>query len=85
MSAVKTSPATPPPPRGPEGGSGGGKVKDYLETLRYEWRKITWPERKQWIDSTIVVFVFVLVLMFTLAAFDVAVGKVMNTLLGFNR
>jgi len=56
-----------------------------LETLRYEWRKITWPERKQWIDSTIVVFVFVLVLMFTLAAFDVAVGKVMNTLLGFNR
>jgi len=59
--------------------------KDYVQTLQYEWRKITWPEKKQWKDSTVVVFVFVLVLMAALASMDFSIGWVMNRLLGLNR
>jgi preprotein translocase SecE subunit len=86
MADVKTPTASnPPAPRGAAGNAGGRKLKDYFETLGYEWRKITWPERKQWKDSTIVVFVFVIVLMFTLGIFDLAVGKAMNIIMGLNR
>jgi preprotein translocase SecE subunit len=76
------------PPAGPvaTGASGGRKgINDYLQSLQYEWRKITWPEKKQWWDSTIVVFVFVLVLMASLATMDFGIGWVMNRLLGLNR
>jgi preprotein translocase SecE subunit len=66
-------------------GPGGGKFNDYWTSLQYEWRKITWPEKKQWKDSTIVVFVFVLVLMAALAAMDFGIGTLMNRLLGLNR
>jgi preprotein translocase SecE subunit len=93
MSATKTQsgqsngagnrPATPvaaggSPPRGLS-----ERVRDYWQTLVYEWRKISWPERKQWKDSTIVVFVFVIVLMILLASFDWIVGMLMNELMTF--
>ena len=64
------------------GAPGSNKLKEYWQTLIYEWRKITWPEKKQWKDSTIVVFVFTIVLMIILAAFDWGVGSLMNTILG---
>ena len=68
MSAVKaTSGGGSGPPKGSELAakrSFQDGFKDYFESLRYEWRKITWPERKQWKDSTIVVFVFTIFLMF---------------------
>ena len=95
MSAIKTSSNNPQgsaKSSAPAGaGTGGGKksfndgMKDYFQSLQYEWRKITWPERKQWKDSTIVVFVFVLVLMAALASMDFGIGWVMNRLLGLNR
>ena len=76
------------PPGAPvaTGASGGGnRFGEYFQSLQYEWRKITWPEKKQWKDSTIVVFVFVLVLMTALATMDFGIGWVMNRLLGLNR
>jgi preprotein translocase SecE subunit len=73
------------PPVAAPAGAGGGKLRDYFQSLQYEWRKITWPEKKQWKDSTIVVFIFVLVLMAVLASLDFSVGWFMNRLLGLNR
>jgi preprotein translocase SecE subunit len=74
-----------PAPAAAGTGGGGSKLGDYWQSLQYEWRKITWPEKKQWKDSTIVVFVFVIVLMAALATMDFGIGWVMNRLLGLNR
>jgi preprotein translocase SecE subunit len=88
MSAVK---ATSGPPKGPAAGDPSPKrsfidgLKDYIASLQYEWRKLTWPDKKQWKDSTIVVFVFVIVLMFILSTLDFSIGWVMNQVLGLDR
>ena len=82
MSAVKAPSSGTAPPKGP---GLGDRVREYFQTLAYEWRKITWPERKQWIDSTIVVFVFTIFLMIMLASFDLVVGRGMNWLMGLDR
>jgi preprotein translocase SecE subunit len=88
MSAVKAPSGSPPRPpvsnQAPKKSFNDG-VKDYIQSLQYEWRKITWPEKKQWKDSTIVVFVFVIVLMVLLATMDFSIGWVMNKFLGLDR
>ena len=58
------------------------KLKRYWLELVYEWRKVSWPERKQWIDSTNVVFIFCLFLMLVLTVFDVAVAFIMSKIFG---
>jgi preprotein translocase subunit SecE len=68
----------------PRGASLVDKLREYFISLQYEWRKITWPERKQWKDSTIVVFIFVMVLMAALSLLDLGVGWVMNRLMGLS-
>ena|SRR5687768_8401833 len=72
---------------GANSGSGGlgNRLREYWQTLVYEWRKISWPDRKQWKDSTIVVFVFTIFMMVLLALFDFGVGYVVNKLLGLDR
>jgi preprotein translocase SecE subunit len=50
------------------------RFQEYLESLRYEFRKISWPEKKQWIQSTTVVFIFAVVLMLVLWTLDIIVA-----------
>jgi len=92
MSTVKASSGNPSgsgtkPPAvaagtGGERSSFSDKLRRYWIELAYEWRKITWPERKPWLDSTLVVFIFVLVLMAALFALDYIVGFALGKALG---
>jgi len=45
-------------------------LMEYFLSLRYEWQKITFPTRKEWIQATIVVFLFTLVLMAIISVYD---------------
>jgi preprotein translocase SecE subunit len=51
-----------------------GRVRHYFSELRYELKKVTFPGTKEWINSTIVVFIFTLLLMGVISLFDVVVS-----------
>lgn len=53
-------------------------VKDYFISLKYEWLKLTFPTRKELTQSTIVVFLFTIVLMLVISLYDVLVSFVFN-------
>ena len=54
------------------------KVKDYFVSLKYEWLKLTFPTRKELTQSTIVVFLFTILLMVIISLYDVLVSFVFN-------
>ncbi len=39
-----------------------GKIKDFLDDVRKEMNKVTWPTQKQLLDDTIVVVIFSIIL-----------------------
>lgn len=57
-------------------------VARYFQELRMEWNKITFPERKELYRSTVVVFIFTVVVTMVIAVFDLAVAEVFTFLLG---
>ena len=56
------------------------KVKQFIEDVRVEMKKVVWPEREELINSTIVVIV--ISALFTLFIFltDTIVSKIINIL-----
>ncbi len=54
------------------------RVKDYFISLKYEWMKLSFPTRKELTQSTIVVFLFTILLMVVISLYDVLVSFVMN-------
>ena len=46
------------------------RVRKYFEELKFEWLKITFPSKKELTQSTIVVFLFTLVLMVIISLYD---------------
>jgi len=50
------------------------RFRDYARTLLFEWKKISYPDRKQLQQSTIVVFVFVMVFIAIISVYDAIVG-----------
>ena len=69
------------------GGSGGGNtttpapaakrgIQEYFKELGYEWKKISFPSRKELQQSTVVVFVFTLLIMAIISFLDVIIGQV---------
>jgi len=53
------------------------KIKEYLEDVRKEMKKVSWPDQQELIDYTIVVVVFTIIL----SAFIFAVDQVYSTVL----
>lgn len=51
---------------------------DYIQSLRYEWFKITFPTRKEWVQATIVVFLFTLILMTVISVYDAGMSFVFS-------
>ncbi len=51
-------------------------LKHYYSTLQYEWKKITFPDRKQLVQSVMVVFIFCIFLMVVVSVYDLVVGLV---------
>jgi preprotein translocase SecE subunit len=54
------------------------QVKDYFISLKYEWFKLNFPTKKELTQSTIVVFLFTILLMLIISLYDVLVSFVMN-------
>lgn len=53
------------------------KIKEYLDDVRREMKKVSWPDQQELIDYTIVVVVFSIIL----SAFIFAVDQVYSTIL----
>ncbi|WP_138430666.1 preprotein translocase subunit SecE [Fodinibius saliphilus] len=53
------------------------KIKEFIEDVRKEMRKVSWPDQQELVDYTIVVVVFTILL----SAFIFAVDQVYSTVL----
>ena len=53
------------------------KIKEFLEDVRKEMKKVSWPDQQELVDYTIVVIVFTVLL----SAFIFAVDQVYSTIL----
>jgi preprotein translocase subunit SecE len=57
------------------------RVRDYVDELRQEMRRVTWPSKKQVRATTIVVIVCVFAFAFFFAVVDLALGRGVNYLI----
>jgi preprotein translocase subunit SecE len=53
------------------------KIKEYLEDVRREMKKVSWPDQDELVDYTIVVVIFTIIL----SAFIFAIDQVYSTIL----
>jgi len=56
-------------------------IARYFQELRMEWHKITFPERKELYRSTVVVFIFTIIVTAIISLFDALVTKVFSYIL----
>ena len=56
----------------------GQRMRDYFVSLKYEWQKVTFPTRKELIQSTTVVFLFTIILMAIISAYDMVMSFMFN-------
>jgi preprotein translocase subunit SecE len=47
-----------------------GKVKDFAEGVQVEMKRVTWPDREQLRNATLVILVFVLILALIIGLMD---------------
>ena len=57
-------------------------VKSFLESVKIEISKVTWPTRKETIATTGVVVVIIFLISIYLGACDIALAKLMRLILG---
>ncbi len=53
------------------------KIKEFLEGVRKEMKKVSWPTQKELVDNTIIVMVFTILL----SAFIFVVDQIYSTVL----
>ena len=53
----------------------------YFQELRMEWNKITFPEKKEWYRSTVVVFIFTVIITLIVSAFDATIAFIFSKVL----
>ncbi|HEY3307468.1 MAG TPA: preprotein translocase subunit SecE [Desulfuromonadaceae bacterium] len=58
------------------------KVKTFLDSVKIELGKVTWPTRKETVATSSVVVVIVLIISLYLGACDVVLAKLMRLILG---
>lgn len=57
------------------------RVRNYVDELRQEMRRVTWPNRKQVQGTTVVVIVCVFLFALFFAVVDMALGRSINYLI----
>lgn len=57
-------------------------VKSFLEAVKIELTKVTWPTRKETVATTGVVIVIIVLISFYLGLCDVVLAKLMRLILG---
>jgi preprotein translocase subunit SecE len=55
-------------------------TRTFLEDVREQMQKVTWPDRAQLKSSTIVIMIFVAILAFIIFVMDIGVSTVLNTI-----
>lgn len=58
------------------------KTQTFVEEVQVEMRRVTWPDREQLRNATIVILIFVLILAFIIGAMDAAFSWFVRTLVG---
>jgi len=58
------------------------KVKSFLESVKLELGKVTWPTRKETVATTSVVVVIIFLISIYLGACDLVLAKLMRLILG---
>ena len=53
------------------------KIREFIESVQTEFKKVTWPTQQELIDNTIIVVVFTIVV----AAFIFGVDQVYSTII----
>ena len=58
------------------------RLREFVQEVLAEFRKVTWPSRQELINSTIVVIVVTVVLAVFLGAIDIALARAVEWILG---
>ena len=58
------------------------KVKSFLESVKIELGKVTWPTRKETVATSGVVVLIVFIISIYLGACDIVLAKLMQMILG---
>jgi preprotein translocase subunit SecE len=62
-----------------------GRVREFVQEVLAEFRKVTWPTRQELVNSTVVVIVVTVVIAFFLGAVDIVLARAVEWLLGGGR
>ena len=62
-----------------------GRVREFVQEVLVEFRKVTWPSRQELVNSTVVVIVVTVVLAFFLGGVDIVLARAVEWLLGAGR
>ena len=57
------------------------RIKEFVQDVLVEFRKVTWPSRQELINSTTVVIVVTVVLAFFLGAVDMGLTRIVERIL----
>jgi preprotein translocase subunit SecE len=57
------------------------RVREFVQEVLAEFRKVTWPSRQELMNSTTIVIVVTVVLAFFLGAVDIGLSKVVERIL----
>jgi preprotein translocase subunit SecE len=58
------------------------RIREFVQEVLAEFRKVTWPSRQELVNSTVVVIVVTVVLAVFLGAVDIALARVVEWILG---
>jgi preprotein translocase subunit SecE len=62
-----------------------GRVREFVQEVLAEFRKVTWPSRQELVNSTVVVIVVTVVLAFFLGGVDIMLARAVEWILGGGR
>jgi preprotein translocase subunit SecE len=58
------------------------RIREFVQEVLVEFRKVTWPSRQELVNSTVVVIVVTVVLALFLGAVDIVLARVVEWILG---
>ncbi|MEE8175859.1 MAG: preprotein translocase subunit SecE [Gemmatimonadota bacterium] len=59
------------------------KTQLWVEEVQVEMRRVTWPDREQLRNATIVILIFVMILAIIIGIMDTAFSWLVRTIVGF--
>jgi preprotein translocase subunit SecE len=62
-----------------------GRVKEFVQEVLAEFRKVTWPSRQELVNSTVVVIVVTVILALFLGGVDIVLARVVEWILSGGR